>query len=270
MSSRVERLHIGPYQLVRQLEGSVPAERWLAFNQSDQTTHVAYRFKLSQDKSEQRRFIAAVEAMSPLSHPHLLPIEQFSLVVGGGAWIVTPYTGSHDGLVTLSALVRDKGGRLEPQETERALIQLLEAMEHAHSEGHVHGALRAEEILVDRRGSLSVELYGLRRRLGAMGGTAASEVIRDEVRSLVGLGYWLLTGLPAEDPRIEAGRLIPRLDRRWDDWFNEGLDPLGGFATAGETLAGLPGIRRGVEGRERVGPVRTVLGRMRRALTSNT
>jgi hypothetical protein len=106
--------------------------------------------------------------------------------------------------------------------------------------------------------------------LGAMGGTAASEVIRDEVRSLVGLGYWLLTGLPAEDPRIEAGRLIPRLDRRWDDWFNEGLDPLGGFATAGETLAGLPGIRRGVEGRERVGPVRTVLGRMRRALTSNT
>lgn len=269
MSTRVDRLQIGPYRLVRQLEGSSTAERWLAFNECDQTAHVAYRFKLSQDKSEQRRFIAAVEAMAPLSHPHLLPIEQLSLGMGGGAWIVTPYTGSHDGLVSLAALVRDKGGRLEPQETERALLQILEGIEYAHSEGHVHGILRAEEILIDRRGSLAIELYGLRRRLGAMGGTAASEVIRDEVRSVVGLGYSLLTGLPAEEPRIQAGRLIARLDRRWDEWFNEGLDPLGGFASAGEALAALPGIRRGIEVRERVGPVRTVLGRVRRALSPN-
>src|SRR5205823_1242782 len=99
-------------------------ERWLAFNESDNSDHIAHRVRLSQDKADQRRFIAAVEALSSLSHPHLLPIEQFSLGIAGGAWVVTPFTGSHDGLVTLSSLVRDKGGCMTAPETERALLQL--------------------------------------------------------------------------------------------------------------------------------------------------
>jgi serine/threonine protein kinase len=268
MSSRVERLRIGPFKLVRQLESGGPGDRWLAFNECDQTAHVAYRFRLPPDKSEQRKFLASIEALSPLSHPHILSIEQLSLDTGGKAWVVTPYTGSHDGLVTLATLVRDKGGRLEPLESERALMQLLEAVEYAHSQGHQHGPLSAEEIMVDRRGSLAIELYGLRRRLAGASGRPASEVVRDEVRSIVELGYWLLTGLPAEEPRIEAARLIPKLDRRWDDWFSDGLDPFAGFNTAGEALAALPGLRRELEGRDRISPVRTVLGRFRRALGS--
>src|SRR5262245_13325638 len=125
MQARVERLRIGPYRLIRQLRPGGLGERWLAFNESDQTDHVAHRFRMSQDKAEQRRFVAAVEALSPLAHPHLLPIEQLSLGIGGGAWIVTPFTGSHDGLVTLASLVKDKGGRMTAPETERALLQLF-------------------------------------------------------------------------------------------------------------------------------------------------
>jgi serine/threonine protein kinase len=267
MSSRIERLHIGPYRLVRQLESGARADRWLAFNEQDQTAHVAYRFPIGSDKVEQRRFLAAVEALSKLSHPHLLPVEQFTLAVGGGAWIVAPYTGSHDGLVTLSSLVRDKGGQLSPAEAERALMQLFEAMEHAHASGFQHGPLSTEEIVVDRRGSLAVEMYGLRRRLDARSGRVAAEVIRDEVRSAVEIGYFLLTGLPAEEPRIRAGRLVARLDHRWDEWFDVGLDPLGGFETAEEAAATLPGVRREVE--FRVSPVRTVIGRFARALRSS-
>lgn len=269
MEARVERLRIGPFRLVRQLQPGILGERWLAFNESDQSDHVAHRFRLSQDRVEQRKFVAAIEALSPLVHPHLLPIEHLSLGVAGGAWVVTPYTGSHDGLVTLASLVRDKGGRMTPAETERALIQMLEAMEYAHSEGHHHGPVNPEEILVDRRGSLAIELYGLRRRLGGMAQQPASEVARDEARSVVEIGYWLLTGLPADEPRIQAGRLIPRLDHRWDEWFNEGLDPAAGFASPSEALAAMPGMRREVESRERVSPVRTVLGRFRRALRAH-
>jgi serine/threonine protein kinase len=265
MEARVERLRIGPYRLNRQLQPGGLGERWLAFNESNQTDHVAHRFRLSQDRTEQRRFVAAVEVLSPLSHPHILPVEQFSLGVGGGGWIVTPYTGSHDGLVTLASLVRDKGGRMTAPETERALMQLLEAVEYAHAEGHHHGPMSAVEILVDRRGSLAIELYGLRRRLGGMARRPAADVARDEVRSVVEIGYLLLTGLPAEEPRIQAGRLLPRLDHRWDEWFNEGLDAATGFATPSEALAALPGLRREVE-RERVSPVQTVLGRFKRTL----
>lgn len=266
MQARVDRLRIGPYRLVRQLQPGGLGERWLAFNESDQSDHVAHRFRMSQDRSEQRRFLAAVEALAPLSHPHLLAIEQVSLGIGGGAWIVTPFTGSHDGLVTLSSLVKDKGGRMTPAETGRALNQLLEGVEHAHAHGHHHGPIAAGEVLVDRRGSLSIELYGLRRRLGSLAARPAGEIARDEVRSIVEIGYCLLTGLPAEEPRIQAGRLIAKLDRMWDEWFEEGLDATAGFATPGEALAALPGMRREVESRERPGPVKVVLGRFRRAL----
>jgi serine/threonine protein kinase len=269
MSIRVERLRIGPYQLVRQLEAGRLAERWLAFNEAEQTPHVAYRFKMGHDKAEHRRFMAALEALSPLSHPHLLPVEQFAFGIGGGAWVVSPYTGNHDGLVTLSSLVRDKGGMLIPGETERALTQILGAAEYAHSAGHQHGGLSPAEILVDRRGSLMIELYGLGRKLQTKAARPATEVIRDEVRAIVEIGYWLLTGLSAEEPRIQAGRLIPKLDRRWDEWFETGLDPLAGFLSAEEALGSMPGTRREIEVREKSGPVKTVIGRFARALRSS-
>ena len=120
--------------------------------------------------------------------------------------------------------------------------------------------------MVDRRGSLSIELYGLARRLAMPGARPASEAIRDEVRSIVEIGYWLLTGLPAEEPRIMAGRLIPKLERRWDEWFDRGLDPLAGFLSAEDALGAMPGLRREIEASQ--GPVRTVIGRVARALRS--
>jgi serine/threonine protein kinase len=273
MELRVERLRVGPYKLVRQLEAaagagsrSAPSQRWLAWNENSQSSHLAYRFK----HLDAATFVAAAGAGKALAHPHLLPIEHIEVGPAGSAWAFSPFTGNHDGLVSLRTLLSDKGGRLTPVEAERAMNQLLESVEYAHAVGFQHGELSLDEILVDRRGSLSIELYGLRRRLRGQAGPPASEVCKDEVRSVVQLGYQLVTGLPADEPRITASRLIPRLDRRWDDWFNEGMDPYAGFATAGEALAALPGNRREVEERERIGPVRVVIERFRAALRVTT
>jgi hypothetical protein len=123
-----------------------------------------------------------------------------------------------------------------------------------------------DEVVVDRRGSLAVELYGLRRRLGTLWRRTAGEVAKDEVRSIVEIGYTLITGLSSDEPRIPATRLFPRLDRRWDDWFNEGMDPLGGFTTAEEALSNLPSLRREVEERQKASPVQTVIRRFRQVI----
>ena len=263
MEVRVERMRIGPYRLARRLEAGPVGERWLAFNEREQTSHVAHRLKLAGGAGA-RRFASSLEAISSLCHPHLLPVEQYTLGSANTGWIVTPFTGSHDGLVTLAGLLRDKGGRMQPLEVERALTQLLEALEYAHGLGFFHDEIRADEVLVDRRGSLAIELYGLRRRLAGLGGRPATEVGRDEVRSLIGIGYELLTGMPAEEPRIEASRLIPRLDHRWDEFFAEGLDPLAGYLNAGEALANLPSVKRELDGRR--SPVQVVIRGFRRAL----
>lgn len=248
--------------MVQPLEPGSLAERWLALNERDESTHVAHRFR-----DAGRRLVASMERLAPLSHPHILPIEHFTLEKAGSresAWIVTPYTGNLEGLVTLAGLLADKGGTMPAIEAERTLIQLLEASEFAHHAGFQHGPLGMDEVQVDRRGSLSVELYGLRRLLAGAGPVSEGEAVRDEVRSIVGIGYTLVTGLSAEEPRIRADRLVPKLDRRWDAWFDEGLDAAAGFLTAGEALSALPGMRREIE--IRPGAVRSMLGTFRRVL----
>lgn len=270
MDDRVARLRIGPYLFVREIEPGRLADRWLAVHERDDTTFVVHRFRVSRDRLEQRRFVTAVESLADLDHPHLLPIVEYSLgsAVAGNAWIVTPFTGNQDGLITLDRLVREKGGRMAPIEVERSMIQLLDAVESAHAGKRRHGPIAIDEILVDRRGSLQVELYGLSRMLGrAESNGSAAEAARDEVRSVVELGYQLLTGLPADEPRIVADRLVPRLPRHVVEWLEAGLDPVSGFSSATEALEALRQADEEVFGL-RPSPVRVVLGRVRQVLRS--
>ncbi len=139
-----------------------------------------------------------------------------------------------------------RGGQLSPDEAERAVTQLLEAVESAHTAGVRHGPIGLAEVLIDRRGSLLVELYGLERAMRGLGAGDA-ELARDEVRSVVEIGYQLITGLRAEAPLIPADRLVKKLDVLWARWLAHGLDPAGGFETVDEAIAALPSRKRVVE-----------------------
>lgn len=263
MESRGQASRIGPYRLVRPLKPGRLGVRWLAVNDLGPESHVIHELPVGGDKAEQRRFLNAIESLAGLDQPHILPIEQFTLSRGGNgrAYVITPYTGTMDGLVTLKDLLAAKGGSMSPLEAERAVVQLLEAVRHAHERSLRHGPIGLDEILVDRRGSLWIELYGMARLLRRAPGMSSPEPERDEVRSVIGTGYRLLTGVAADEPRMPAARLVKRLDKRWDGWFDEGLDAAAGYESAAEALAALPSSRREEESR-RVGPVRVVLNRL--------
>ena len=261
MDDRVARLRIGPYVFMRQIEPGRFGDRWMAVHDEDDNPFIVHRFQVHRSRAEQKRFAAAVETLATLDHPHLLPVVEFSLgSAAGNAWVVTPFTGNQEGLLTLDRLVRDKGGRLSPKEAERALVQLLEAADYAHSRGPIHGPIRMDQVLVDRHGSLLVEMYGFDRAIGT---EHTADAARDEVRSLVEMGYRMVTGLTADDPRIPAGRLVPRLPRRLDRWFEAGLDPVEGFTTA---QAALDALTEEAITELRVNPVRTMIGRIGKAL----
>lgn len=261
-----ELLYFGPYRLVRRLADSAMAERWLALHERSLSSHVVHRFRPCRDKHEQRRVMAAIEAGRVLTGPHLLPIELFSLSISQRPCAVTPYTGNHEGLLTLSGLLEAKGGRMPAPEAERAMLHLLEASRFAHDAGMVHGEIGWDEVMVDRHGSCAIEFYGLDRRLRGTGG-AAAEVRRDEIRSIVEIGYRLLTGLDPAEPRIESTRLVKRLDRAWDEFFDAGLDAVGGFGTGGEAIDALPSSSRARDRQAGSGAVRVVLNRFRWAST---
>ncbi len=232
---------LGPYALTRALEPCAIAQRWLALHGQGNTSHVAYRFASVRGRHDQRRFLSAVEQLASLDEPHLLKIEQVALDQSHTPWVICPFTGDADGVRTLARLLREKGGQLSPFEIEPALTQIFQGVGYAHSRRRCHGPVDLDELLVDRHGRIIIELYGLRRALRGAAGFDP-EAARDEVRSVAEVGYQLVTGLRCEEPLIPAGRLVKRLDRRWDAWFDRALDPSGGFSSADDALASLPSV----------------------------
>lgn len=267
MTEQIERRQFGPYRFVRPLEPSDLATRWLALHVRAQTSHLIHEFEPGMDRPERRRLLNALDALSTLSHPHLLQIERYALSQSGGVCVVTPYPGHQDGLLTLDRLLEAKGGRMSPYEAERAVLQILDAAAFAHRLGYCHGLLRVEEVLIDRHGSVAIEHYGLRRRLAGLDGSN-QELIRDEVRCAVEIAYRLVTGLEPDEPHIRAARLVKRLPRAWDDWFETGLDASGGFDSADAAMSLLPS--RLVDDRESVPEpmVRTGFWKLRRSVRS--
>lgn len=248
-----------PYRLITPLGSSRLGQRWLALDPRDGSTHIVHSCRV-QDPS---RFLDAAAALRGLTQAHILPVEGFGIDAAGLPWIATPYTGSQDGLLTLEGLRLAKGGRLLPGEVEQVVVQVIGAVRAAHEHGLIHGSMAADELLVDRRGSIHIELYSLALATSAPPSPLPpADLIRDELRSIVALSYQLLTGIEPDEPRIPASRLVRRLDASWDGWFEVGLDPALGFRDAAEAM--LPAIAP-----SEPSPVRVVLGRVRAAFSSS-
>jgi hypothetical protein len=233
-----DRPSLGPYLLTRELPARRDCERWLALHEVDQTSHLLYRFEVRREKHERRRFLEAVLACQRSVHPHAMRIDQFSFGTDGRPWIVSTYPGDGGGIVNLAQLIRVKGGQLEVAEARRAVLQLLEASDALAADGQVHGPIDAQHVLVDRHGSLLVELFGLARVLSNTG-EAAHHALAEQVRSIVGIGYLLVTGLVAEEPMIPPSRLVKGLSPAMDRWLLDGLDPARGYDTPTQAIEAL-------------------------------
>jgi serine/threonine protein kinase len=258
---------VGPFHLARPLEPSDFGARWLARHIEQQTDWTLHEFGPVLEKSERVMVLSWLECAESWDQAHLPAIRRIDNPYSSAIWAAEPFFGSEDGLLTLERLIGLKGGRMSPHEVERAMAHVFDAMRYAHARGVCHGPATADELLIDRHGSVTVDLFGLKRRMAGLV-EMDEEIVRDEVRSVAMIGYRALTGLPAEEPRIRASRLVKRLDRVWDEWFDSALDPALGFASADEAIAALPSQSGVVESVVRSGAARAMLDRLKTAVTS--
>lgn len=228
----------GPYRLIRPLSPLPGWERWIALHEWDDTDHVIYRHASVHDSAERRRLLESVEPVAQVSHAHLLAVEAYSFDEQDHLCLVTPYTGNQEGLVTLADLVDRRSGRLEAPEVARSVAHLLEAVGAGRAGGLSHGPLDPARILVDRRGSLRIELFGL-----PLAAALEREVFTesDEVRSVAEMAVWLLTGLRQDVAPLNLSRIAGRAAKPWEAWVQAALDPVVPFDDAASALEALPG-----------------------------
>lgn len=229
---------VAGYTLSRPLGGFRLGHRWLAHASPSGEAAVACRIGGTGSDINRRAAREVVGRLGRLEHRHIVRVLATAIDAEGDPWIVTEYTGTHDGLTTLPSLVALKGGRLSPYETRLVIEQLLSAIAYAHERGETHGELSIDDVLVDRRGSVLIELYGVHRRIAAPD-MDDDEARRAEVRSLATIACELLTGLPGDEGLRVRGALR-RAGRSWKAWIEKGLAPESAWAGAGEALASVP------------------------------
>lgn len=256
----------GPYRLIRPLEPVTGWERFIALHERDDTDHVVYRHPALHEPSERRRLLAMVEPLAAVRHAHLLQVASYSFDEQDRLCLVTPYTGNQEGLVTLADLVQRRSGRLDVTETARCVEHLLEAVVAARAAGLNGGPVEPERILVDRRGSVHIELYGLPGADRVFRGVCTGA---DEVRAIGAMAVWLLTGLRQDVAPVAVARIAGRGAKAWEPWLEAATDPINGFEAPAEALSALPGRDPIVRAREpfpaadSVGPAR-LAGMLRR------
>ncbi|MBI1324763.1 protein kinase [bacterium] len=110
------------------------------------------------DESELRRFQNEAEAVALLDHPGIVPVYE---------------VGDHDGQRYFSMRLIDGGnlaeelGKFEndPRATAALLVEIAEAVQHAHSRGILHRDLKPANILIDSAGHPHITDFGLAKRI---------------------------------------------------------------------------------------------------------
>ncbi len=219
--------YVGPFRLTRELTPVALGRRYLALHEREATSHLVYILPLGKSRRDHRVFLAAASRLNAACNPYLLSTTHSGLIGSSSGYLISPYPGTADGVLTLADLASARLGRFSAFEARRGLCHLLTGVAAGQAAGLGHGPFGPEDVLVDRHGRLIIELYGLRANLYRGGADTGAEV-----RSVGGIGRLLLGGeasVRREDRPLRealAGWVIRAEDGHW--------------ASASSALAALP------------------------------
>ncbi len=143
-----EGTRLGDYELIERIGGGGMAEVYRARQLTAFGREVALkvvRADLSESEEFRARFLREAQAISRLSHPHILPLIEFG-DEDGTLYLVTPLVRGG----TLRDLLKQRSGPLPLVEAGQFFIQLCHAVQYAHDEGIIHRDIKPQNILLQQ------------------------------------------------------------------------------------------------------------------------
>jgi serine/threonine protein kinase len=110
-------------------------------------THKVFKLllpKYAASPALRQRFYREAEAASRLKHECILGIDNFGALEDGQLFITIPYLDGQP----LDAYLRSHGGRLAPHRALHLILQLCDALDHAHSHGIIHRDLKPANVFL--------------------------------------------------------------------------------------------------------------------------
>ena len=185
----------GRYEIVEHLGHGGFAEVWRAYDATNDDAIVALKILHSQyarDATKRQRFLRGARSMKRLDHPSIVRVlgdvpKPDAIRSGDDVFFVMEYLPGGD----LRAAVR--GGKLDRAAGLAAVLEIGEALPHAHARGLVHRDVKPANILLTGDGRAKLTDFDLVRAADTTGGTrtqamgsfvyAAPEVMRDAAKA---------------------------------------------------------------------------------------
>lgn len=179
--------------------------------------------ELSRNQDFRRRFHAESQAVAMVSHPNIVAVYDVSSSADADYIVMELIEG-----ITLKQYLERKG-TLNWRETLHFSMQIVKALEHAHSKGIVHRDIKPHNIMILKDGSIKVADFGI-ARVGASTNTLTREALgsvhyispeqargsmvdnRSDLYSLGVVMYEMLTGRPPYDGETPVAIAIQHIN----------------------------------------------------------
>jgi len=267
------RYKLGEYDIIKELGRGGMGVVYLAEHQRLKKEYAIKILpkKFAQESELVQRFHTEARVMAELNHPNIVKVVNMSCE-GTTYYLVMDYVVSETGSPkNLHDFVREQGGKLTEEEAERIALDILGALEYAHSysskaapSGIIHRDIKPANILLDEKGTVKVTDFGLAKILGGDYPAATKRVTltaegvvmgtydfmspeqkegkpadaRSDLYAVGVIIYSMLTGKKPEGRFLLPSGIKPKLSKKWDIVVDKCLQnmPENRFQSASEVI----------------------------------
>ena len=267
------RYKLGEYDIIKELGRGGMGVVYLAEHQRLKKKYAIKILpkKFAQESELVQRFHTEARVMAELNHPNIVKVVNMSCE-GTTYYLVMDYVESETGSPkNLHDFMRERGGKLPEEEAERIALDILSALEYAHSysskaapSGIIHRDIKPANVLLDEKSKVKVTDFGLAKILGGDYPAATKRVTltaegvvmgtydfmspeqkegkpadaRSDLYAVGVIIYSMLTGKKPEGRFLLPSGIKPKLSKKWDIVVDKCLQnmPENRFQSASEVI----------------------------------